>query len=171
MVKYFTFFSLLTHRERRRAIVANSSVTPCTAVKQVPTSPYTVLSPPPSFRFPCCCPFNLRWHYMDTRFSACYLLLLIIHMSKRQGIAAGIWRRRKRRGRGRTDIIPPAHWFPAVCWLMFQRISIVCCSSSAAPLIKRMIWRTHSGSYLWFSQSTKKVRFPSIFPHVSSANT
>ena len=42
MVKYFKFFSLLTHRERRRAIVANSSVTPCTAVKQLPTSPYTV---------------------------------------------------------------------------------------------------------------------------------
>ena len=37
MVKYCEFFSLLTHRERRMAIVANSTATPCTAVKQVPT--------------------------------------------------------------------------------------------------------------------------------------
>ena len=35
MVKNFKFFSLLTHRERRRAIVADSTMTPCTGVKHM----------------------------------------------------------------------------------------------------------------------------------------
>ena len=46
MVKYCEFFSLLTHRERRMAIVANSTATPCTAVNQVPTIDIHLGMPP-----------------------------------------------------------------------------------------------------------------------------
>ena len=37
LVNWSKFFNLLTHREKRRAIEVNSTVTPCTADKLAPS--------------------------------------------------------------------------------------------------------------------------------------